>query len=229
MGTNNGVPRMTILAKICGINSFSGAQAAIDNGADFLGFIYFPKSPRHLTIDAARSLMEQAKRHAFTRQSSVKRVSVVVNPDNELLDHIHRELSPDFIQLHGHETPERVADIRTRLNVPLIKAISVSSKDDVAAARAYEPLVAHMLFDAKPPADATLPGGVGAKFDWTLMDGHKGAAPWFLAGGLDPWNVGEAITTAKAPMVDVSSGVERGPGLKDPALISSFLKAVKGL
>ncbi|WAC47391.1 phosphoribosylanthranilate isomerase [Asticcacaulis sp. SL142] len=220
---------MTVLAKICGINSFSAAQAAIDHGAGFLGFIYFPKSPRHLGVDAARSLMEQAKQHAFTHQLRVKRVSVVVNPDNELLDHIHRELQPDFIQLHGHETPERVADIRARLNVPLIKAITVSSKDDVAAARAYEPLVAHMLFDAKPPADAGLPAGVGAKFDWTLMEGHKGSAPWFLAGGLDPWNVADAVATAKAPMVDVSSGVERGPGLKDASLISNFLKAVKGI
>ncbi|OYW83105.1 MAG: N-(5'-phosphoribosyl)anthranilate isomerase [Asticcacaulis sp. 32-58-5] len=220
---------MTILTKICGINSFMAAHTAIDGGADLLGFIYFSKSPRHLPIDSAQALMQQARQHATTRARKVNLVSVVVNPDNDLLDHIARELKPDFIQLHGHETPQRVADIRTRLNVPLIKAISVSSKDDVLAARAYEPLVAHMLFDAKPPADAALPGGVGAKFDWTLMDGHKGSSPWFLAGGLDPWNVAEAITTSKAPMVDVSSGVERGPGLKDPALISSFLKAVKGL
>ncbi len=220
---------MTILAKICGINSFMAAQTAIDNGADLLGFIYFSKSPRHLPIDSAHALMQQARQHASTRPNKVNLVSVVVNPDNELLDHIGRALKPDFIQLHGHETPERVADIRARLNVPLIKAISVSSKDDVSAARAYDPLVAHMLFDAKPPADAALPGGVGAKFDWTLMDGHRGSAPWFLAGGLDPWNVADAINTAKAPMVDVSSGVERGPGLKDGSLISNFLKAVKSI
>ncbi|MDC7676868.1 phosphoribosylanthranilate isomerase [Asticcacaulis machinosus] len=219
---------MTILAKICGINSFIAAQTAIDSGADLLGFIYFSKSPRHLPIDNAQALMQQARQHASARANKVNLVSVVVNPDNELLDHIARELKPDFIQLHGHETPERVADIRARLNVSLIKAISVSSKDDVATARVYEPLVAHMLFDAKPPKDATLPGGVGAKFDWTLMEGHKGLAPWFLAGGLDPWNVADAIATAKAPMVDVSSGVERGPGLKDPSLITQFLKNAKG-
>jgi phosphoribosylanthranilate isomerase len=136
-------------------------------------------------------------------------------------------LAPDFIQLHGKETPARVADIRRQIPCGVVKVLSVSEAADLDAARDYDGLVDHLMFDAKTPPGAGLPGGMGARFDWTIMAGRRFERPWFLAGGLDPWNVEEALRLSGAPMVDVSSGVERGAGLKDPALIGAFLEAVR--
>jgi phosphoribosylanthranilate isomerase len=136
-------------------------------------------------------------------------------------------LNPDLIQLHGNETPERAAAIRAVTGLPTIKALGVRDAQDVARAKAYEGAVDHLMFDAKPPTGADRPGGHGAAFDWGLLEGLRFSRPWFLAGGLDPWNVAEAMAASRAPLVDVSSGVERGPGVKDPGLITAFLEAVR--
>ncbi|WP_140984009.1 phosphoribosylanthranilate isomerase [Asticcacaulis tiandongensis] len=218
---------MTVLVKICGIVDDVIAHRAIDDSADMLGFVFFPKSPRHLPIDVARNVITNARAYTTAATVRPKMVSVMVNPDDSLLKLIIEALSPDVIQLHGHETPERVRDIHARFNTPLIKAISVSDASDVASAKAYEPYVDYLMFDAKPPAGAALPGGVGARFDWSLMQHYRGHKPWFLAGGLNPDNVSSAISLSKAPLVDVSSGVERAPGLKDPSLITQFINNAK--
>lgn len=214
---------MTISAKICGLTTFEAATAAINDSADYLGFIHFPKSPRHLPLKAMADLMSTLRQE----HTHVQLVSVVVDPSDELLQSLARDVRPDLIQLHGHETVERVAQIRSQYTVPVIKAISVEAPDDIAAASVYEVVADHLLFDAKTPKGADLPGGMGLSFDWRLMRAWTGVKPWFLAGGLTPDNVADALRLSGAPMVDVSSGVEMSPGVKDIRLISSFLKAVK--
>jgi phosphoribosylanthranilate isomerase len=211
---------MTTVAKICGLSTPEAVRAALDGGAGFVGFVFFPKSPRNVTPERARLLAEPVR-------GPVKTVAVLVDPTDVELDRLMAEFGPDLIQLHGHETPSRAADIARRTGAGLIKALSVSESSDLAAASPYEGLVEHLMFDAKPPKDSELPGGVGARFDWTILKDRRFQRPWFLAGGLDPWNVTEAVEASGAPMVDVSSGVERGPGLKDPRLIMAFLDTVK--
>jgi phosphoribosylanthranilate isomerase len=211
---------MSVQAKICGVSTPEAVRAALDGGAGFLGFVFFPKSPRNLSIEAAARLAEPVRRRAQV-------VALAVDPSDALVDEITRGLAPDLIQLHGRESPSRVREIAARSGAGVIKALPVSEASDLDAARAYEPVVQHLMFDAKPPKDAALPGGEGRAFDWTLMAGRRFGRPWFLAGGLDPWNVSEAVRLSGAPMVDVSSGVERGPGLKDPTLISAFLDAAR--
>jgi phosphoribosylanthranilate isomerase len=208
------------LTKICGLTDAPAVDAAVAGGAAFLGFMFFPASPRNISPEAAARLAAPAR-------AKTKIVAVTVDPDDDLIVRLIAVLSPDLIQLHGKESPARVADIRRRFSGGLIKVAQVSGADDIAAASAYDDLVDHLMFDAKPPPDAALPGGLGVAFDWTLMAGRRFSRPWFLAGGLDPWNVGEAARLSGAPMVDVSSGVERGAGLKDPALIGAFLEAVR--
>jgi phosphoribosylanthranilate isomerase len=211
---------MTLKAKICGISTPEAVRAALDGKAGWLGFNFFPKSPRYLSPEAAARLAEPARQRA-------KSVAVLVDPSDAQVEEIARILKPDLIQLHGAETPARARDIGVRAGCGIIKALPVAEAADVDAARAYETVVEHLLFDAKPPKDAALPGGAGRAFEWGLMDGRRFQQPWFLAGGLDPWNVAEAASVSGAPLVDVSSGVERGPGLKDPALITAFLDAVR--
>jgi len=212
---------MPVIAKICGLSTPDGVRAALDGGAGYLGFVFFDKSPRNLTPEAAARLVEPV------RGRGVKIVAVTVDPDDLLLDSLRETLAPDLIQFHGKEAPNRVRDAAERAGAGAIKAISISEDAELDAAIAYEAITQHLMFDAKPPEGSNLPGGVGAKFDWTMLKGRRFAKPWFLAGGLDPWNVGEAASLSGAPMVDVSSGVERGPGLKDPRLISTFLDAVR--
>jgi phosphoribosylanthranilate isomerase len=207
-------------AKICGLTTPETVRAALDGGASHLGFNFFPKSPRYLTPDAAARL-------ALPARGKAKLVAVVVDPDDELVDQLKAVLRPDLIQLHGKETPARAREIRARAGVGLIKALSIERALDFDAAKAFEPVVEHLMFEGKPPKDASLPGGVGAKFDWPLANGRTFQRLWFMAGGLDPWNVIDAVRLSGAPLVDVSSGVERGPGLKDPALITAFLDAVR--
>jgi len=154
-------------------------------------------------------------------------VAVTVDPDDDLVDRLMATLSPDLIQLHGKETPSRVRQVAARAGVGVIKALPVSESADLDAARAFDSVVEHLMFDAKPPPDAEMPGGLGSTFDWTILAGRRFARPYLLAGGLDPWNVGEALRQTGAPIADVSSGVERGPGIKDPGLISAFLEAVR--
>ena len=212
---------MPVIAKICGLSTPEAVRAALDGGAGYLGFIFFEASPRNVTAETAARLAEPA------RGRGVKIVAVTVDPDDALLDSLRETLAPDLIQLHGKETPARVREAAARVGAGAIKALPVSSASDLDSAAAFESVAEHLMFDARPPKDAQMPGGVGAKFDWTLLSGRRFARPWFLAGGLDPWNVTEAIAASGAPMADVSSGVERGPGLKDPRLISAFLDAVR--
>ncbi|ESQ90821.1 hypothetical protein ABAC460_08305 [Asticcacaulis sp. AC460] len=170
-------------------------------------------------------LMQAIRCHGMTTPLT----AVVVNPDDELLTALTASAQPDLIQLHGHETPDRVAEVRSRFGLPVIKAISVETADDIAAAKLYDEVADYLLFDAKTPKDAVLPGGMGLSFDWPLMRAWTGVKPWLLAGGLTPDNVAEALRLSGAPGVDVSSGVESTPGVKDERLISGFLKAVKSL
>jgi phosphoribosylanthranilate isomerase len=211
---------MTIQAKICGLSTPEAVAAALAGRADFLGFVFFEKSPRNVGPELAARLAEPARGKA-------KVVALVVDPSDVEIERIVAGLKPDFLQLHGRETPARTAEIGRLSGLPLIKALPVSEARDLDAARAYETVVQHLMFDAKPPKDADRPGGLGASFDWTLTAGRRFERPWFLAGGLDPWNVAEAVAASGAPMVDVSSGVERGPGLKDAALIGAFLDAAR--
>jgi phosphoribosylanthranilate isomerase len=208
-------------AKICGVSTPEAVAAAVNGGAAFVGFVFFAKSPRNLAPEAAARLV------APLRQTPVKTVAVTVDPDDALVDRLMATLKPDLIQVHGKETPSRVREIAARSGAGVIKAFSVSSAADVDQASAFETVAEHLMFDARPLAGSALPGGTGARFDWSLLAGRRFSRPHFLAGGLDPWNVGEAIKASGAPLVDVSSGVERGPGLKDPALITAFLDAVK--
>ncbi len=208
------------LTKICGLSTGPTVDAALAGGAGFLGFMFFPASPRRIEPVAAARLAAPARGRAAI-------VAVTVDPDDALLERLRRDFSPDFIQLHGHETPSRAAEIGRRFSVGVIKAVPVADAGDLMAARGYQGVADHLMFDAKAPATAARPGGLGAPFDWALMDGQTFDRPWFLAGGLDPWNVADAVTLSGAPMVDVSSGVERGAGLKDPALIGAFLEAVR--
>jgi phosphoribosylanthranilate isomerase len=213
---------MAILAKICGLSTPEAVNSALDGGASFIGFVFFDRSPRNVTPDLAARLA------APTRSRNVKTVALAVDPTDALLDDIMARLKPDFIQLHGRETPERAKAVRARTGADVIKVIPVSTSLEVAqGARDYDAIADHLMFETKPPEDADRPGGNGVTFDWDILQGLRLQRPWFLAGGLDPWNVGAAITRSGAKMVDVSSGVERGAGLKDPALIAAFLDAVK--
>ena len=212
---------MTVKAKICGLSTPEAVRAAVDGGAAYLGFMFFPKSPRNISPEAAARLAPPA------RARGAKIVAVVVDPSDNEVDAIVAGLAPDLIQLHGKETPARVREVAQRSGCGIVKVLPVSEASDFAAAQAYEPLVDHLMFETKPPKDADRPGGLGVAFDWTLLEGRRFQRPWFLAGGLNPWNVGDAVAASKAPLVDVSSGVERGPGLKDPALITAFLDAVR--
>lgn len=216
---------MTVLSKICGISTLLAAQTAVAGGVDFLGFIHFAKSPRHLTQASMAGLMQAIRAEGMTTPLT----AVLVNPDDKTLAALTDAAKPDLIQLHGHESPDRVADVRARFDLPVIKAISVETAADIAAAVAYDGVADYLLFDAKTPKDAALPGGMGLSFDWPLMRGWAGKRPWFLAGGLNPGNFAEALRLSGAPAVDVSSGVESAPGVKDERLISGFLKAVKSL
>ena len=164
---------------------------------------------------------------ALPARGKAKIVAITVDPDDAVLDRLMSDLAPDFIQLHGREGPARVREVAVRTGAGVIKAIAVAGADDVAAAADYAPVADHLMFDAKTPPGSAIPGGAGKAFDWTLLADIRFDRPWFLAGGLDPWNVAEALRRTRAPMVDVSSGVERGAGLKDPALIQSFLEAVR--
>jgi len=208
------------IAKICGLSTASTVAAALAGGAAFVGFNFFDASPRRVTVEAAAALAAPAR-------GKTKIVAVTVDPDDALIDRLAHILRPDLIQLHGRESPSRSREIARRAGAGVIKAIAVSHAADFDAGADYDSVVDHLMFDTKPPPGADRPGGAGTSFDWDLLTGRRFERPWFLAGGLDPWNVAEAIGQSEAPMVDVSSGVERGPGLKDPALIRAFLEAVR--
>nr|WP_314529336.1 phosphoribosylanthranilate isomerase [uncultured Brevundimonas sp.] len=208
------------LVKICGLTTPDTLDAALDGGADFVGAVVFPKSPRHIAPAVAAALFERARGRAGI-------VAVVVNPDDALLQEIARTLKPDFIQLHGSETEQRAEAVRALTGAGVIKALPIRQADDFAAADEWDYHADHLMFDAKPPEGAVLPGGVGHSFDWTLLADQAFRHPWFLAGGLNPDNVAEALRITGAPMVDVSSGVESAPGVKDAGRIAAFIEAVR--
>lgn len=205
--------------KICGLTTKAHVDTALDGGVDFIGFMTFPKSPRHIEPKAARPLADLAAGRAET-------VSIMVNPDEDLIEIVLRDLRPDYIQLHGTETPQFCAALRSR-GVGVIKAFGVSSSADLQHVQPYLGAVDMILFDAKPPVQADIPGGLGEPFDWAVLKDYETAVPWFLSGGLTPANVMAAVNATGAKMVDVSSGVERARGLKDDALIRAFLAAAK--
>jgi phosphoribosylanthranilate isomerase len=210
---------MALLVKICGINAAGPADAAVRAGADMGGLVFHPKSPRHVSLEAAAML-------AGRMRGRLKLVALLADADDELIGAVAKAVKPDFLQLHGSETPARAAAVRSRFGIALIKAIAVSGPEDFAAVPAYLPLADMILFDAKAP-EGLRPGGHGIPFDWQLLRGRSFSRPWLLAGGLDAENVARAVTASGAPGVDVSSGVESAPGVKSPALIAAFVAAAR--
>ena len=207
--------------KICGITSEEAMEAAVEAGADYVGLVFFPPSPRCVTPERAAELVE------FLPADLVK-VGLFVDPDDSTLDRVLSQVRLDLVQVHGRETPERLEQIRLEYGLPVMKVIPVSEAADLAAADPFLAVADRLLFDAKPPKGATLPGGNAVSFDWTLLQGRKWGLPWMLAGGLTPDNVAEAVRITGARAVDVSSGVESAPGIKDPARIRAFIKAARG-
>jgi len=212
---------MAPLVKICGLKTPETLAAALDAGADMVGFVFFPKSPRHIDLATAETLGRQAAGRAL-------KVALTVDADDTQLAGIIAALHPDLLQLHGHETPERVAAIRARFGLPVMKAIGVATADDLKDVQAFAAVSDRLLFDAKAPKDAAHPGGNGLAFDWSLITGLDLSIPSMVSGGLDPANVAEALRRTGAQGVDVSSGVETAPGQKDPAKITAFVTAAKG-
>jgi phosphoribosylanthranilate isomerase len=209
---------VTVKVKICGVRTPAILDAAVTAGADLAGLVFFAKSPRNLTIEQAGALAAAARGRVGT-------VAVMVDPDDALLEAVAGRVRPDILQLHGNETPERVAAIKERTGLSVFKAISVCEPADVARARAYAGIADQILFDAKAGPDAALPGGNGVIFDWRILASAK--QPFALSGGLDAGNVAEAIALTGAALVDVSSGVETAPGEKDAALITQFIQAAR--
>lgn len=212
---------MPVEVKICGIRDAEGMDAAVGAGADLIGFVFFPPSPRFVTPEAAVAL---SARHA----GGPVRVGLFVDPTDEEIETVLAAVPLGVIQLHGEETPERAAAIRARFGRPVMKALGIAEEADFAPVAAFAPVVDRFLFDARPPPGGPLPGGNAQPFEWRLMAGRAIPRPWLLAGGLTPDNVAEAIRTAGAPGVDVSSGVERTRGVKDAGLIRAFVAAAKG-
>jgi phosphoribosylanthranilate isomerase len=208
---------MAPLVKICGINSAESADAVIRSGADFAGMVFCPDSPRHLSLETARSLADRMR-------GRVRLVALVADASDETIADLLNVARPDFIQLHGKETPARAAAVRARFGVPLIKAIPIAEAADLSIVPCFEQSCAMFLFDAKAPEGARS-GGRGATFDWQILEGRSFSRPWLLAGGLTPGNVTRAVATANAPGVDVSSGVETAPGVKSAELIAAFVSA----
>ncbi|MET4896032.1 phosphoribosylanthranilate isomerase [Sphingomonadaceae bacterium jetA1] len=209
---------MPATAKICGLTTPATLDAALGGGASHVGFVFFPASPRHLTFDVAAGLAGRVPEH-------VQRVGVFVDPDDQLLEAAIRAGQLDAIQLH-RTAPARVAAIRTRFDREVWAAVAIKTRADVDKVRDYAGAASRILYDAKTPDDASLPGGMGLRFDWSLLDGVRHPLRWALSGGLDAENVGEAIRRTGAPLVDISSGVESAPGIKDMDKIARFLKAV---
>ncbi len=207
--------------KICGLSTPESVSAAVQAGARYLGFVFFPKSPRNVTPQQARDL-------ALDVPAGVAKVALVVNADDREIADILAAVPIDMLQLHGSESPERVAEIKQRFGLPVMKAVGVATADDLPALDAYAAVADQLLLDAKAPKGYDLPGGNGLSFDWRLIAGREFARPWVLAGGLTPDNVAEAVRLTGARQVDVSSGVESAPGVKDLNRIAAFVRAAEG-
>jgi phosphoribosylanthranilate isomerase len=206
---------MPIVVKICGLSTPETVEAALAAGADMLGFVRCEKSPRHLSLETAQRLGKQVGARA-------RKVLLTVDAGDAALAAAIDALAPDILQLHGNETPERIAALKARFGLPVMKAIGIGSPDDVARIAAYAEIADLLLLDSRP-RDAVLPGGGGVAFDWSLLSGVNLRKPWLLAGGLEPGNVGAALAATRAKGVDVSSGVESRPGVKDLAKIAAFV------
>ena len=211
---------MSVLVKICGLKTPEALDAALGAGADMVGFVFFPPSPRNVGYEAARALGEQVRGRA-------QKVALSVDAADEQLAAIIAALKPDLLQLHGKETPERVVAVRTRFGLPVMKALPIAERADLSPIRLYDKVVDHLLFDARAPREATRPGGLGKSFDWHLLESLSAAVPFMLSGGLDAGNVAQALRITRAPAVDVSSGVERAPGEKGPDKIRAFVAAAR--
>jgi len=210
---------MALIVKICGLSTPEALDVALDAGADMVGFVFFPPSPRHVAPAASRALGTRVLGRA-------RKVALTVDADDELFDAIVENLQPDLLQLHGKESPPRIAALRKRFGLPLMKAIAVEARSDLAAIKTYE-AADRLLFDARAPREATRPGGLGKSFDWHLLENLDLKLPFMLSGGLDAGNVAEALRITRAPGVDVSSGVESAPGVKDPDKIRTFIRAAR--
>jgi len=211
---------MPIMIKICGLKTREAIDAALESGADELGFVFFPPSPRHLGLSEARSLGAHVRGRG-------RKIALTVDANDETLTDIVTALKPDMLQLHGKETPERVAVVRSRFRLPVMKALPVAERADLSPVRMYANVADRLLFDARAPQEATRPGGLGKAFDWTLLKGVKPGIPVMLSGGLNAGNVAEAIAVVRPNGVDVSSGVERAPGEKDVGKIRAFITAAR--
>jgi phosphoribosylanthranilate isomerase len=213
---------MSLDIKICGLKTEGALEAALAGGASHVGFIFFRKSPRYVEPAEAGRLRQAAAGKA-------KAVAVTVDADDDVLDGIVAAMRPDMLQLHGKESPERVAALKARHGLPVMKAFSIRTPQDLKAASPYSGIADRFLFDAKPPAGSELPGGNGIAFDWRILSALEADVDYMLSGGLNPANVGEALQLAAPSGIDISSGVESAPGVKDPVLIAEFLRAIRTL
>lgn len=211
---------MSLIVKICGLKTPEALDVALESGADMVGFVFFPPSPRHLAYETARALGERVEGRAG-------KVALTVDADDETFAALVEALKPDMLQLHGSEPPERVAMVRARFRLPVMKALPIAERADLARIDLYKKVADRILFDARAPQDATRPGGLGTPFDWTLLNGVDPGIPFMLSGGLNAGNVAEALRITRAGGVDVSSGVERVPGEKDPDKIRAFIRAAR--
>jgi len=211
---------MSVVVKICGLSTCDTLEAAVAAGADMVGFVFFPASPRHVGLDVARELSDQVG-------SRAAKVALTVDASDALIRDIVEILKPDLLQLHGSESPERVRALKQAFGLPVMKAIAVATAADLAVLPAYAETADRILFDARPPKDATRPGGLGVTFDWELLRDLDLPLPFMVSGGVNPGNVAAALRVTGAGGVDVSSGVERAPGAKDPELIRSFIRAAR--
>lgn len=213
---------MSLIVKICGLSTPETLDAALQGGADMVGFVFFPASPRHVGLDAARELGRQARGRAA-------KVALTVDADDATLANIIETLQPDILQLHGRESVARLRDIKQRFDLPVMKAITVETTADLLSLPGYEAVADRILFDARAPKGATRPGGLGASFDWHVLEQLALILPFMVAGGINAANVAEAVRVTRAGGVDVSSGVERAPGIKDPELIRAFIRAARAI
>jgi phosphoribosylanthranilate isomerase len=211
---------MPLLVKICGLKTPDALDAALEAGADMVGFVFFPPSPRNLGIEAARALGERVNGRA-------KKVALSVDATDAELERAVEALQPDMLQLHGKEAPERVVAVRSRFGLPVMKALPIEARADLSPIRIYAKVSDWLLFDGRAPREATRPGGLGKTFDWSLLANIDPGVPFMLSGGLDAGNVAEALRITRAGAVDVSSGVERAPGEKDPDKIRAFIRAAR--
>lgn len=213
---------MSLIVKICGLSTRETLDVALDAGADMVGFVFFPASPRHLSLETARDLGRQVKRRA-------SKVALTVDADDATLANVVEALQPDRLQLHGRETVARLRDIKQKFGLPVMKVIAVETAADLASLPGYAAVADSILFDARAPRDATRPGGLGAVFDWHVLDHLDLKLPFMVSGGLNAGNVAEAVRVTGAGGVDVSSGVERAPGVKDAEMIRAFIRAARAI